>query len=169
MLRPMSARSLRSSTAASHQKQKGRKIRAPLPFSKSVPTDQRSAVSSPREHCHPERSEGSQTSTHPASIRRHDRIHQPLLFRLSTVDYQLSSHFIFSNALTNASFPTCTDPRNGLLMSAIANNASAIINEKNTTCTPCKNLFCDPNMQDDTTVNTPPTINTNQSTVGSDS
>src|SRR5579871_3495264 len=89
--------------------------------------------------------------------------------RLSTVDYQLSSYFIFSNARTNASSETCTDPRNGLLMSAIANNASAIINEKNTTCTPCKNRFSDPNIQHETIVNTPPTTNTNHSTVGNDS
>ena len=53
-------------------------------------------------------------------------------------------------------------------MSAIASNASAIINEKNTTCTPCKNRFCEPNMHDDTIVKTPPTIKTNQSTVGND-
>src|SRR5579872_2280785 len=31
-----------------------------------------------------------------------------LSLQLSTVDCQLSSHFIFSSALTNASFPTCT-------------------------------------------------------------
>ena len=53
-------------------------------------------------------------------------------------------------------------------MSAIASNASAIINEKNTTCTPCKNRFCDPNIQDETIVKIPPTINTNHNTVGSD-
>jgi len=54
-------------------------------------------------------------------------------------------------------------------MSAIASNASAIINEKNTTCTPCKNRFCDPNIHDETIVNTPPTTSTNHNTVGNDS
>ena len=53
-------------------------------------------------------------------------------------------------------------------MSAIASNTNATNNEKNTTCNPCKNRFCDPNMHDDTIVKIPPTTSTSQSTAGSD-
>ena len=77
-------------------------------------------------------------------------------------------YLIFSNARTNASFPTRTDPRNGRLISAVASNANAINSEKNTTCTPCKNRFCDPNMHDEIMTNTPPIISTNHNTAGSD-
>ena len=52
-------------------------------------------------------------------------------------------------------------------MSAIATSTTDTSNENAKTCNPCRNVFSEPNIDDEAMVTTPPIINTLQSTFGS--